>query len=359
MTKVIAAFDSFKGSLTALEACRAAEQGIHRFDPAAEVVCLPLSDGGEGLVECLSASLPLVMRTTEVTGPMGERVKAQYAISEDGRTAYMEMAAAAGLTLVPKADRNPLKATTYGVGELLLDAAKQGCTTIVMGLGGSATCDAGKGMIDCLRKHGFVDFKCDKKWHNISIILASDVNNPLCGTLGAARVFAPQKGATPEQVQMLEEQLLCFAKDIARQEIAPLDLMDYPGAGAAGGLGYAMMAYLGAEMHSGIELVLDLLSFDNLLHATDMVLTGEGKSDRQTLMGKVASGVLARAKRRHVACHLLAGRVEDIEELREAGFASVRSIHEGDSHPLEELMQKEISLRHLAGSAAACCRSYC
>lgn len=336
--KIITAFDSFKGSLTAMEACQTAASGIRNAQPDAEIVMLPMSDGGEGMVSCLSNALGLKTVDIEVTGPLHEPVTAHYALSPDSHRAYMEMAEAAGLMLVPQERRDPTRTTTYGVGEMIIDAAKRGCKEIVMGIGGSATCDGGRGMVECLRRTDMV---------LPQIIVASDVNNPLCGEHGAAHVFAPQKGATPQQVMWLDNQLLQFAQETAEAGIAPLSLMEQPGAGAAGGLGFGLMAYLHAELHSGIDLMLDLLDFDHALAGASLVFTGEGKSDAQTLMGKVAAGVLQRARHKGVPCHLLSGCIEEKDLLLQAGFSSVRSIHEGDNRPIGILMQKQETVKNM------------
>ena len=350
--KIITAFDSFKGCMTASEACSAAEEGLLMAHKDAVCISLPMSDGGEGLVNCIAQVLPVDMIAVDVCGPMRDRVTAHYAISNDGKTAYMEMAEAAGLTLVPKTQRNPMIATTYGVGEMILDAAKRNCQKIVMGIGGSATCDGGRGMVECFSE---CDEEVKEKLANIEFLVASDVTNPLCGENGAARIFAPQKGATAEQVKLLDRQLLEFARKTADAGIAPISVMDSPGAGAAGGLGYALMAYVHATLSPGINLVLDLLDFDNQISDADFIITGEGKSDRQTLMGKVAAGVLARAQKLGKPCHLLSGQIEDRPALLNAGFSSVHSIHECDERPLEILMGKEISRENIVKS---CSRLY-
>lgn len=344
--KIICAFDSFKGCMTAKEACHAAASGLrerYSLDQVqdcskAEIVCLPMSDGGEGMVECITEAVDAVMVSVKVHDPLMRMIEACYAVSADGTTAYMEMAAASGLTLVPKEKRNPMIATTYGVGEMILDAARRGCKTIVMGIGGSATCDGGKGMIECLEGHLPLP---------LNIIVASDVSNPLYGENGAAYIFAPQKGATPEQVENLDERLRRFARETEAKGIALPDLAEHPGAGAAGGLGYGLMAYLGAELQSGIDLLLDTIHFDEHIKGADLILTGEGKSDKQTLMGKVPVGILKRAKRQSIPVHLLSGAIEDLDELKEAGFASVRSINENDSRPLDVLIQRDIAMENM------------
>lgn len=304
----------------------------------AEILCLPMSDGGEGMVDCIAEAVGATIIHAKVHDPLMQIIEAQYAVSADGTTAYMEMAAASGLTLEPKDRRNPMVTTTYGVGELILDAARRGCKKIIMGIGGSATCDGGKGIIECL--DGYLPL-------DIEIVVASDVTNPLYGENGAACVFAPQKGATPEQVKLLDEQLRTFARETETKGIALPDLAGHPGAGAAGGLGYGLMAYLGATLQSGIGLLLDTIHFDEQIKNADFILTGEGKSDRQTLMGKVPEGILRRAMRQDIHVHLISGAIEDASELKEAGFASVRSINEGDNRPLEVLMQKEVTIENM------------
>lgn len=330
--------------MTAREACHAAAAGLQKQYPEAYIVCLPMSDGGEGMVDCITEALNATTVCATVHNPLMQTIEAQYAISADGATAFMEMAAASGLTLVPKERRNPMLTTTYGVGDMILDAVRRGCRKIVMGIGGSATCDGGRGMIECLEGHLPLP---------IEIIVASDVNNPLYGENGAAYIFAPQKGATPEQVLLLDQQLCGFAQETEAKGIALPDLAKHPGAGAAGGLGYGLMAYLGATLQSGIGLVLDTIRFDEIVQGADFILTGEGKSDRQTLMGKVPEGILKRAQRRGIPVHLLSGAIEDSSQLQEAGFSSVCSINDGDTRPLDILMRTEVAARNLYLSAAS------
>lgn len=334
--KIVFAFDSFKGCMTAEEACHAAADGVRLACPEAEIVEIPLSDGGEGLVACVSRMMNVEPVTIEAHGPLMEPIRATYAVSQDGKTAYMEMAATSGLPLVPQEKRNPMLTTTYGVGEMILDATGRGCEEIVMGIGGSATCDGGKGMIECLGAHGFFGFKMPR------IIVACDVNNPLYGENGAAYVFGPQKGATPEQVRLLDERLRAFERETLAQGKASRATAWIAGAGAAGGLGYGLVAYLDAKLRSGIDILLDLAHFDVLTEGADYVFTGEGKSDAQTLMGKVPKGVQKRRK-----AHLLSGAIEDRETLLRAGFLSVHSINEEDSRPLEVLLQKEVAMENL------------
>ena len=337
---IVLAFDSFKGCLSAREACRAAALGVTAVCPEKQVVELPLRDGGEGLVNCVERLLPVQQVTVKVHGPLMEPVDAVYACSADGRTAYMEMAAASGLTLVPAEQRNPLLTTTYGVGEMIADALGRGCEQIVMGIGGSATCDAGQGMLQALHDRGCWPVEC-------RIVVACDVDNPLYGPQGAAYVFAPQKGATPEQVVELDHRLRDFALRTELDGVASRELALHRGAGAAGGLGYALLAYLGAELRSGIDIVLDLARFDQLIAKADLVITGEGKSDLQTLMGKVPHGVLKRCKAAGVPVWWLSGAIDDAEGALAREFNLVRSINANDHRPLEQLMQPQVAMANM------------
>lgn len=354
--KIICAFDSFKGCMTAKDACHAAASGLRESLSDAEILCLPMSDGGEGMVECIAEAVLATMVSVKVHDPLMQLTEARYAVSADGTTAYMEMAATSGLTLVPEDKRNPMLTTTYGVGEMILDAAGRGCKKIVMGIGGSATCDGGRGMIECLTtsKTNILTARllplARARTSKPDIIVASDVSNPLYGEKGAAYVFAPQKGATPEQVKILDERLRRFALETVAKGIAPPHLAEHPGAGAAGGLGYGLMAYLGANLQSGIDLLLDTIHFDELIKGADFILTGEGKSDKQTLMGKVPEGILRRAKQQGIPVHLFSGAIEDAAALQAAGFASARSINEHDPRPLHTLMQREVAMEKMKES---------
>lgn len=344
--KVICAFDSFKGCMTAKEACHAAASGLHERFPDAEILCLPMSDGGEGMVDCIAEAVNAMTVSVMVHDPLMQMKEAKYAISADGTTAYMEMAAASGLPLVPIGKRNPMITTTYGVGDMIMDAVRRGCRKIMMGIGGSATCDGGKGMIECIEK--YLPLRTmDGTNEPLEIIVASDVGNPLYGENGSAFVFAPQKGATPEQVKLLDERLRDFARKTEERGYASHQLAHHAGAGAAGGLGYGLMAYLGARLQSGINLVLDTTHFDQQIANADFIVTGEGKSDKQTLMGKVPEGILKRAKLQGIPVHLLSGVIEDADMLREAGFASVRSINENDARPSDILMQKDVAMENI------------
>ncbi len=338
---ILIAFDSFKGCMTADEACDSAGDGALGALPSSQVRCMPLSDGGEGLVQCVRRMKDVQLVTIHAHGPLMEQVEATYAISDDGVTAYMEMASTSGLPLVPMDKRNPLNTTTYGVGDLLIDATRRGCRHVIMGIGGSATCDGGKGMIQCLRDNGF-DMSADAMPR---ITVACDVTNPLYGENGAAYVFAPQKGATPEQVVALDNRLRAFAEETEECGNATRELALCPGTGAAGGLGYGLVAYLSAELRSGIDIVLDICNFDEAVNGADIIITGEGKSDSQTLMGKVPQGVLKRAGNTPV--FLVSGAIEDKDMLLSVGFASVTSINEGDARPLDVLLKNEVAKQNM------------
>lgn len=342
--KIITAFDSFKGCLSAKEACLAAASGIKERFPDAEIINLPMSDGGEGMVDCIAEALDAEMITVRVHDPLMQEIDAQYAYANG--TAYMEMAAASGLTLVPEEKRNPMLTTTHGVGEMILDAIRRGCERIVMGIGGSATCDGGEGMISFLKPYLPLP---------IEIIVASDVSNPLYGECGAAYVFAPQKGATPEQVLLLEQRLRAFARQTVDLGFATPALENHPGAGAAGGLGYGLMAYLDAKLTSGIDLLLDTIQFNEKIADADLILTGEGKTDSQTSYEiasevdghtqpkKVPMGILKRGQKQNIPVLLLSGCIEEKEALLKAGFINAISINEGDERPLTELIRPEIA----------------
>lgn len=351
--KIVTAFDSFKCCISAAEACKAASEGLLMRFPDADIAEIPLSDGGEGLVACICGMLDVDMVTISAHGPLMEEVMASYAITPDRQTAYMEMASTSGLPLVPMDKRNPLLTTTYGVGDIITDALSRGCTYIIIGIGGSATNDGGKGMILSLKDKELLDTKgniIDDRLKSCKIRVACDVSNPLCGVNGASYVFGPQKGATPEQVKELDSMLHAFADESVANGIASTDLENYPGTGAAGGLGYGLMAYLKAELLSGIDIILDIVDFDNRIKGADLIITGEGKSDEQTLMGKVPHGVLKRAARQNIPVVLLSGAIDDPHGSLSSHFSLVSSINEGDRRDLSVLLQPKVALENLRKS---------
>lgn len=306
--------DSYKGSLTAWQVAKAMERGIYRADPDAHVNLLPMADGGEGTVESILASVGGELINQKVTGPMGEIVEAFYGILSDGETAIIEMASASGLPLVEEHSRNPLLSTTYGTGELIKAALDRGCTKIVIGIGGSATNDGGVGMAQALG-YRFYDSEgnelafgggylhllrridsCnrDVRLDNVEIIVACDVDIVLCGKHGASSIFGPQKGATQEMIKILDSGLDQLA-DVIAIEFGQ-GVKELKGGGAAGGLGVGLVIFAGAKIEKGIDLILELCKFDMLAKETDLVITGEGMTDFQSVMGKAPIGVAKRAK---------------------------------------------------------------
>lgn len=310
--KIVVAMDSFKGSLTSPEAGEAVRRGIQRAIPEAEVVVLPMADGGEGTTQALSQALQgePVIRT--VTGPLGEPVSAMYVRA--GATAVMEMAQAAGLPLVPEEKRNPMNTTSRGVGELIIHAIEHGCRDFIIGIGGSATNDGGMGMLSALGLRfldqddrllpGYGrDLSCVTSIDSSGLLpelkdcrfrIACDVDNPLCGPQGASAIYGPQKGLTPEGVRVMDEAMNHYA-ELTVNKIKE-NYVNYPGAGAAGGLGYAFLSWLGGELQSGAELVMDAVGLRKALCGADYFVTGEGRMDAQTSMGKAPSAAAALAR---------------------------------------------------------------
>ena len=309
------AIDSFKGSMTSIEAGRACERGIKKVFPEATVKVCPVADGGEGTVDALTQGLGGSFVAVSVTGPLGEKVDAVYGIIPKDKTAIIEMSAAAGITLVPDNKRNPLYTTTYGVGEMIADAIGKGCRNFIVGIGGSATNDGGAGMLQALG-FKFTDNagkeieKCGKGLENLCSIdcsgarkeledctftVACDVKNPLCGKDGCSNVYGPQKGADDEIIKKMDSWLSNYA-DVCKK-CFPLSDKDYPGAGAAGGMGFAFRTFLGAQLQNGISMVLSKTEIENHIKKSDYVITGEGRLDSQTVMGKAPAGVGAIAKK--------------------------------------------------------------
>lgn len=365
MARIIAAFDSFKGSLTSREAGEAFCRGVLRAMPMADVRVLSIADGGEGIAEAVCDSIGGVMVTTTVSDPIVRAIEASYLITSDGTTAVVAMSAASGLTLLSPEERNPLIANTYGTGELILDAARRGCKHIVVGLGGSATNDGGSGM---LRALGYRFYNSNNQeltstieilehvayistegrsdlLNDIHLTAAVDVDNPLYGESGAAHTFARQKGADSAMIERLDRAMIHYAEVLNR------DGAMVAGAGAAGGLGYALHSVLGAEIRSGIDVVLSLLDFDNVAHGADIIVTGEGALDGQTLHGKAPMGVLRHAKRLDIPVIAIGGKVSNNEELINAGFSAVYTITP-EGQPLEEAMQREVATKNMERLAA-------
>lgn len=312
--KVVVAIDSFKGSLSSMEAGTAVAEGIYRADKDAEVTVRPLADGGEGTVEALTAGMNGRIESVKVTGPLGNTVEASYGIIAETKTAIIEMAAAAGITLLAEKDRNPLYTTTYGVGELMQDAMKKGCRNFIVGIGGSATNDGGVGMLQALG-YGFLDaagrqvpYGAEGLARIVKITddrvvpelkechfkIACDVTNPLCGEQGCSAVFGPQKGATLSMVEEMDKWLMHYAA--LTKEKYPQSDRNKPGTGAAGGLGFAFLSYTNAVLDSGVKIILEETKLEEHIKSADIVITGEGRLDSQTIMGKAPIGVARMAK---------------------------------------------------------------
>lgn len=345
MEKILLVPDSFKGTLSSRQVCQVMAGQLRRFFPQAQVKSIPVADGGEGSVEAFLAAAGGERRMLTVTGPFGEPVKAFYGILGDGRTAVIEMAACAGLPLA-EGRLNPERATTYGVGELLLAAKEAGCTKAILGLGGSCTNDGGVGAAAALgakftRADGAAFVPSGGTLGEIAALDVSpvaqalqgmeltamcDIDNPLYGEAGAAAVFAPQKGADAAMVARLDAGLRHLGQVVAR--CLGRDFSHLPGAGAAGGLGFGMAAFCGAQLRMGIDAVLDAVGFDSLLPGTDVVFTGEGKIDSQSARGKVVSGVAVRCRKAGVPVVAVVGQIgQGFEEMYQQGLTAVFSIN--------------------------------
>ena len=312
--KIVIAPDSFKESLTALEVAEAIEAGLKKVLPDAEYVKVPMADGGEGTVQSLVDATEGRLISAEVCAPLGNKVKAEFGLSGDGRTAIIEMAAASGLHLVPPEARNPLRTTSYGTGELILAALAEGVEKIIVGIGGSATNDGGAGMLQalgallldannqpigagggCLQDLAAIDLGgLDKRLAGVEIVVACDVDNPMCGEKGASAVFGPQKGATPEMVQALDSGLQHFAAIAARD--LGLDIQSPAGAGAAGGMGGGVLLLPDARLQAGVQIVMEAVKLAEKVQDADLVITGEGRMDAQSVHGKTPIGVAHTAK---------------------------------------------------------------
>ena len=345
--KIVIAPQSFKGSVAALTAAQAIARGVRRAEPAAATALVPVADGGDGTLEALAGSSGGQIFRSIVTGPLGQPVEASWGVMGDGQTAVVEMAQASGLALLPAQRRNPRTATTQGTGEILREALERGYTRIIVGLGGSATNDAGTGMAAALGVQ-FRDgqgkilprggaalarlARIDLSGRHpglatAEIIGATDVTNPLCGPEGASAVYGPQKGASPEVVAELDAALANFAR-VAQRDVGMDFLQDaHPGAGAAGGLGAGLLAFAGATLQSGIDLVCQVLNFDEQVKDADLVITGEGRADVSTIYDKSPVGVARKAAAYGVPTIILAGSLgEGYAELYQHGIAAVACI---------------------------------
>jgi len=355
---IVLAPDSFKESMTAKEVCEAMERGIKKVSSNITCVHVPMADGGEGTMQSLIDATNGQIYTLKVIGPLGNEVEAQYGILGCGTVGVLEMASASGIHLVPKEKRNPIVTTTYGTGQLIKACLDHGVKKLLIGIGGSATNDGGAGVVQALGgklldkqgdelrfgggelgKLNSIDLtNFDARLKDVVIEVACDVNNPLCGEKGASNVFGPQKGATKEIIGILDENLRHYA-DVIKKQLGK-DVIDEPGAGAAGGLGAGLMAFLNGTLKNGIEIVIEYTGLEEKVKNADMVWTGEGSIDFQTQYGKTPLGVATVAKKYNKPVIALAGRVgEGIDVLYEQGIDSVFGIIDGVV-PLEEALAK-------------------
>lgn len=369
--KFVLAPDSFKESMTAKEAAEAMKRGIKKVMPEAECVLVPMADGGEGTVQSLVDATEGEIIEVLVTGPKGDKVNAMFGILGDGETAVIEMASASGIHLVKKEERNPLFTTTYGTGELIKAALDRKVKRIFIGIGGSATNDGGAGMIQALgaklldeegneisfgggalEKLSKIDLSSlDERLKDVTIEVACDVTNPLTGIKGASHVFGPQKGATPEIVEQLDKNLAHYA-EIIRKDLNK-DIENVPGAGAAGGLGGGLMAFLNAELKRGVELVIKYTNLEEKMEGASYVFTGEGSIDSQTVFGKTPYGVSTTAQKLGIPVIAFAGRIGDgVEVLYDKGINSIVGIMKGAASIEEALKQGAKNLEKTAENIA-------
>ena len=367
--KAVIAIDSLKGSLSSIEAGQAIAEGIRKADAKAEVVIRPLADGGEGTVEALVCGMNGTLQHVKVTGPLGESVVCEYGIIAETKTAVIEMSGAAGITLVPDAKKNPLYTTTYGVGEVIRDAIEKGCRRFIVGIGGSATNDGGIGMLQALG-YGFLNKDGQqvpfgaiglKELETITdtyvlpelaeceFKIACDVTNPLCGENGCSAVYGPQKGANPSMIMEMDKWLRYYAA-LAREKF-PKANPNEPGTGAAGGLGFAFLTFTNAVLESGIKIVLEETKLESYVKGADVVVTGEGRLDFQTAMGKAPGGVAGLAKKFDIPVLAFAGSVtKDATECNKNGIDAFFPILRGIS-TLEEAMKPENAKQNLTDTA--------
>lgn len=365
---IVVAIDSFKGCLSSIEAGEAIREGIHKAIGDANVQVRPLADGGEGTVEALALGMQGRIEKVNVTGPLGELVEAQYGIISENKMAIIEMSAAAGIILVEEKKRNPLNTTTYGVGELIRDAIEKGCRNFIVGIGGSATNDGGVGMLQALG-YEFLDENGDQvpfgakglssieKISDENILpelkecifkVACDVTNPLCGELGCSAVFGPQKGASPDMISDMDSWLSNYAK--LTQAKYPNANMNQAGTGAAGGLGFAFLSYMNATLESGVKIVLEETKLESYIKDADIVVTGEGRLDGQTIMGKAPIGVAQMAKKYGKKVIAFSGCVTDDAVLCnehgiDAFFPILRTVT-----TLEEAMKPDVARKNLVAT---------
>ncbi|MFP8641642.1 glycerate kinase [Priestia aryabhattai] len=373
--KIVIAPDSFKESLTALRVCEAVEKGIKTHFPNAEISKVPMADGGEGTVQSLVDATDGEVIQARVTGPLGKEVKAFYGILGDGKTAVIEMAAASGLHHVPVDKRNPLVTTTRGTGELILKALDHKVKHIIIGIGGSATNDGGAGMAKALGaklldakgaeiKEGggslgqltSIDLtNLDSRLAEIKVEVACDVDNPLTGETGASAVFGPQKGATPDMVKQLDRNLAHYAAIVGKE--MGIHIQSVPGAGAAGGLGGGLLAFLSAELKPGVDIVIKATHLESYIKNADLVITGEGRIDGQTIYGKTPIGVAKTAKKHSVPVIAIAGSIgAGSEAVYEHGISALFSVVPGAVSLQEALEKADENIERTAKNVASVIR---
>ncbi|WP_110798184.1 glycerate kinase [Cronobacter sakazakii] len=372
LKKIVIAPDSFKESLSAMDVAKAIEAGFREIYPQAHYVCVPMADGGEGTVEAMVAATGGQIITTPVTAPLGNKVDSFFGLLGDGETAVVEMAAASGLHLVPTAQRDPRITTSYGTGELILAALERGVEAIIIGIGGSATNDGGAGMMQALGAR-FLDGEgrelapggaalarlerldlsaLDPRLAQVSVTAACDVDNPLCGEKGASAVFGPQKGATPEMVSELDTALRRFGEQL--EAATGKAIISAPGAGAAGGMGAALLGMLNAELRPGIEIVIESLGLAQAVRDADLVITGEGRLDSQSIHGKTPVGVARVAKQFQRPVVAIAGSLTpDYQIVHEHGIDAAFSVIDRIVTLQEALDDAERNLRVIARNVAA------
>lgn len=359
--KIVIATDSFKGSATSRRAAEAIGKGVHLIFPDAEIIEIPVADGGEGTVESLTDSLKGRFVKKSVKGPLGDSVDAEYGILP-GKVAVIEMASASGLPLIPENKLNPLISSTYGTGQLIIDAMDNGCREIILGIGGSATNDGGTGMARALgfkfldssgselrEGGGFLtdlvsidDSEMDERISGTKFLVACDVTNPLTGSKGASYIYGAQKGASLSDIKHLDSALGKLA-EIVNSKYNRAN-HNKPGAGAAGGLGFGLMEFCGGDLRSGIEIVLDLIKFDNYLDGVDLVISGEGRIDGQSVYGKVPVGIAGRAKKKNIPVLVIVGDIgPKVEEVYDHGIDAIMS-SVNKAMDLEEAMSRSYEL---------------
>lgn len=362
--KIVIAIDSFKGSLSSKDAEKTVEEAIHSLLPECETICIPIADGGEGTLSVIMETTGATLHTVLAHNPCMEIIPAQYGISADGQTAFIEMAAISGLPLIRKDQQNPMETTTFGTGELILDALQKRCTRFIVGIGGSATNDGGTGTLQALG-FKFMNYEGKplglggktlieisridhsqvnpllKKAH---FIVACDVQNPLYGPEGSAFVYARQKGANDAMIFELDKGMQSFAEIIQKE--TGKDISHIPGSGAAGGLGGGMLALLKAELKSGADLLLDFCKFEEKIPGADLIITGEGSIDRQSLMGKIPGKILQIANKHHIPVIGISGIAKDRDLLKQAGFKEIYTTKPG-SMTIKEAMKPGIAEQNL------------